>query len=106
MQIDEKPADRLSGLAIQVAGGLVGKQQSRMMDERPRHSHALPLTARKLSRQVFQSVGKPDPFEELAGTFLEIDSAIAAHQRGNQHVLQCRTLRQQVVILKHETYAL
>ena len=50
-------------LAVEVAGRLVGPDDRRVVDERARDRHALPLTAGQLVRQVRGALGEADHLE-------------------------------------------
>ena len=99
----EQGEDFLAGLRIQRAGGFVGEQDRRMVDQRARDGHALLLPARKLAGQVVDAVFQPHGFQRCAG-YLALffgrapPSALVHHRQ--HHVVQRRKARQQVVGLE------
>ena len=89
-------------MAIEVAGRLIRQEQDRMMDECPRDGDRWRFATGKLGGPMLEPMRQLDPVQQLAGPFLRLGTARAADQRRDQHVLQHRALRQQVVFLKDE----
>src|SRR5262245_58606574 len=56
LELDEQIPDHLAGLGIQVAGWLIGQDESRMADQRARDRDALLLAARQLPRPMAHAV--------------------------------------------------
>ena len=56
-------------LRVEVAGGLIGKNDRRVVHEGSRYRNALLLSARKLSRRVRVAAAKPDALQELQRAF-------------------------------------
>ena len=52
----DQPQHLGAGLAVKVAGGLVGQHNSRFGDQGPGDSHTLLLSARKIVRHIFQFI--------------------------------------------------
>ncbi len=48
VQVGEERHDFVAGGGIEISGGLIGEQDRRMIHERARNGHALPLAAGKL----------------------------------------------------------
>ena len=67
VQVEQQLADGLGGVAVEVAGRLVGQQQDRLVDQRPGDGHALPLAAGQLGRAVVEPAGQADAVEQLTG---------------------------------------
>ena len=59
----EQAHDALARGRVEVAGGLVGQQDQRAVDERPGDGHALLLTARQLVREAVLLAGQADQLE-------------------------------------------
>src|SRR5712691_13244522 len=105
VQIQEEGRHVPGRCAIEVARRLVAQQEPRLPDERPRDRDALPLAARQLARAMIEAIAEPHLFDQHAGPFgcaSGITGTGVGHERGNQHVLDHRALRQQTVVLKHE----
>ena len=58
MQLVEQIDNNLLIGFIQIAGRFIGKNDLRVIDERPRYADALLFTAGKLTWQVIRAVGK------------------------------------------------
>ncbi|MGH8514352.1 MAG: hypothetical protein ACREV8_10520 [Gammaproteobacteria bacterium] len=54
MQLFEQRQHLLAAPAIESAGGLVGKNHWRVIHQRPRNRHTLPLPAAQLMREAAQ----------------------------------------------------
>src|ERR1700723_2478135 len=52
-------------LLIQIPGRFIRQNNFRMIDQSPRHSHALLLPARKLRRQMRQAISEPNALQSL-----------------------------------------
>src|SRR2546425_7634710 len=52
---------------VEVAGGLVGQDDGRIVDERPRDGHALLLAARELARMMGLAIGEPHRLQARPG---------------------------------------
>ena len=63
VQFGEDAQHGLFVFGVKVAGGLVGKEDFRLVDERAGDADALLFTAGKLLRQVVAAVREADPFE-------------------------------------------
>ena len=66
VQILEHPQDLFAGARVEVSGRLVGEQERRTIDERPRDGHALLLTAGHLARLVVHALAKSHFFQQFA----------------------------------------
>ena len=67
IQPEEHLDDRPAGLRIEIAGGLVGEENLRPVDEGPGERDALLLAAGKLERVMLEPVAQADPREQLGG---------------------------------------
>ena len=94
-------------LRVQVARRLVAQEQARPVDHRPHDRGPLPLAARQLRRPVIDAGAEAYPLQQGARPLFRVAlvPAVAGRHRRQQHVLEHRVLRQQVVILEHEAHA-
>ena len=84
---------------IEIAGGLVGKDHVGLIDQRPRHAHALLLASGKLRRQMPQPVAQSHAAQRLRGFALIREAVEILRQH---HVFKRRQIRNQVELLKDE----
>src|SRR4051812_31725362 len=82
----EQLDDVRAGLAVEVAGGLVGEEEARRVAERSRDCDALLLATRELIGKVMQAVAEPDAREQLGGAGRR--AVVAAKLEWNLHVLE------------------
>lgn len=94
------------GLAIEVAGGLIGEQEGRATVKGPGQRHPLLFTAGELRRQVVQAFAKPQLLKQRAGIALTLAVAGTAQQRRQLDVLQGVERRDQHKRLKNEANVL
>ena len=88
---------------VQRAGRLIGQQNLRIVDQRPRNRHALHLSAGHLVGLFVQLVAQTDLFQRLHGALSPLGLAHARKRQRKLHVLQNRLVRDQVIALKDET---
>ena len=88
LQVEQQVDHVLPGLAVKVAGGLVGQQDLRAGAQRPRHGHALLLAAGELGREVVGAVREAHLIEQGAGGLEGIQPAGELERKGD--VLQGR----------------
>ena len=99
----EQLRDVLAGGLVQLAGGLVGQQQARLVGERARDRHALHLAARELRRAVVGARRQARRIQQLARARL----AVARRRRrprtcGSSTFSAARQHRQQEEALEDE----
>ena len=95
--------DLFAGLAVEVAGRLVGKDQPWLVDQRPGNGHALLLAAGDAAGQGLRIAAEADLVEHLACALapgVHIDAGV--DQRQGDVVFKVHA-RQQVEALKDET---
>ena len=92
----------LAGLAIQIAGRLIGQQNRRLRDERAGQRHALLLAAGKLHRIVVQAVRQADAREQFPRARGHFRTR-ARQFRRQQDILFRGQSRNQLERLKNET---
>ena len=100
MHFDQKLANRLGGLAVEVARRLIREQEQRLVNERPRHRDALAFPPRQLRGPMVEPLGQSNAVEQFAGALLQILGR--AGERRDQDVFEHRALWQQVMVLKDE----
>ena len=101
-QLAEELENVRAGLAVEIARGLIGKDDLRAIHQRAGDGHALHLPARELERRVLRAIGKADALDRL-------DRALPALARGHAgvdhrqlHVLQHGEFREQIEGLEDE----
>src|SRR5579875_493690 len=103
VKLPEQIHHRLAVLRVQVSGGLVGKQNGRLSDQRTRHGHTLLLTAGKLGRIMFHAVGHADAFKHLLHALLALRGSHAAVGERQLDVFKNREVANQIKRLKNKT---
>jgi acyl-CoA thioesterase-1 len=94
----------LARARVEVAGGLVGEQQARLVDERAGDRDALLLAAGELRRVVVEPLAEPHALQQLRRAALGLavgDRVVRVRQR-HHHVLQRAGAGQQVEVLEDE----
>jgi hypothetical protein len=84
---------------VEVAGGLVGKNNLRLVDQRARDSHALLLTAGKLRGEMRQPVTQTDALQRLFSLLFVRDAMEILREH---HVFQRREIRHEMKLLENE----
>ena len=85
---------------VQAARRLVGQHDRRTVYQRTGHRHALLLAARQLIGFVLRPLGQAQQAQHLARRLRGLPTRTTGDERRNQHVLQRRKLRQQLVELE------
>ena len=104
IDVEQQLDDLLAGLAVEVAGRLVGEQERRIVGQRAGDRDALLLAAGELRRIVMAAVGKADFGEQRVARAPGVARAGNLHR--HEHVLERGQRRQQVKELKDEADAL
>ena len=89
-------------LAVERAGRLVGEQNVRIVDERPRDGDALHLAAGHLVRLFVELVAKANALERLFRALAALALAHAGERERQLHVAQYRLVRNEVIALEDE----
>jgi len=76
-------------VGIEVAGGLVGKQQGRSVDQSAGHGGALHFAAAHLVRESVGAWSESDEVEHVRGTGAGLPGPVAAQEQGQLDVFQC-----------------
>ena len=93
----------MAGLGVEIAGGLVGEQQLRVVHERAGDRQPLLLAARELPGAPPGGLLEAELRDQPARS-RRCAVAVGAEPRGQQHVLLARQLRDQVEELEHEAH--
>ena len=96
----EQVENRLRGVRVEGAGGLVAQEVFRPRGEGAGDGHALLLAAGKLRGIVFCAVGQSDEFEQLGGAGLSLVALDAGDLEREADVAQHRALLEQVEALE------
>ena len=90
---------------IEIARRLIGQQQRRMVDQRPRNGHALLLAAGHLRRHVLATLRKPHSLQQAPRQQAGILHARAANRviQGHDYVLHRRGAREKIEVLENES---
>ena len=89
-------------LAVERAGRLVGEQNVRIVDERPRDSDTLHLAAGHLVRLFVELVAEANALKRLDGALAALRLAHARERERQLHVAQYRLVRNEVIALEDE----
>jgi len=84
---------------VEIAGGLVGKDKLRLIDERAGDSDALLLTAGELRRQMREAMAETDALESIPGLILVGDAVEILRKH---HVFESVEVRNEVELLEDE----
>ena len=99
---EQQVGNAVAGLAVEVAGRFIGKQQLRLTVKGAGQGHPLLLAAGELSRKVVQALAQPQLLQESLCLAAALAIAFAAQQRGQLNVFQRVERRYQHKGLKNE----
>jgi hypothetical protein len=103
VKVLEQRQDLVAGTAIQCAGWLVGKDESRIIHHRARNDDALLLASGELIGPVMAADGEADPVERPFGSASSFLATSARVNKGQFDVFQRAGPRQKRWDLKDET---
>jgi len=103
MEVDQQIENSRTRHGVQVAGRLVGEEQRRVDDQRPRNRDPLLLTTGQLRRQRITAVAQAYLFKQLERSTLQCFPGLLGKQR-RCHIVSCRQRGQQVKSLEHESH--
>ena len=90
-------------MGIQISGWFVGKNDCRIVDQRPGNCHTLFFTTRKLRRFMVKTVIEFKDREQLFGPWFYLFPAPSCDISRNTNIFKGWKLRKQMVELKYET---
>ena len=96
----EQLDDVRTGVAVQIARGLIGEEEARGIAERARNGHALLLASGELIGKVVRPVTEPHAGQQLARPRWR--AILAAQFERHLHVLERGERRDELEALKHE----
>ena len=102
VQLLEQRHDLEAGAAVERAGRLVGEDQDRLVDQRPRDRDALLLAARQLRRAMVQPVAEADRRQRRARLARRVARAGAGIDHRQLDIGERGRARQQVEALEDE----
>ena len=104
VQFEQELREVFGGYAVEGAGGFVGEEELRAVDEGADDCDALTFTAGKLAGTMMEAVGETDAGEERLSTFTGRAAAadIGISEGGDEDVFQHGALRQEMVGLENE----
>ena len=103
MQFVDEAEDREAGRGVEVARRLVGHEDRRIRDERPRDRHTLLLPAAQLARSMPGAVAEADPVEHGQGAIPAVGARDPLIEERDLDVLRDRELGDQVERLEDES---
>ena len=105
VELLEQPEDAGAGRRVQIAGGLVAKQQAGSAHQCTRDGHALALTTRELERRKFGPVAQANANHRSQRPVAPALRRLPAVDLCQHHVFQHATVGQQVERLKDKANA-
>src|SRR3990167_1551178 len=103
VELFEQPDHLGTGMAVEVAGGLVGEQQRRLHDHGTGDGDALTLAAGQLRRAMPNPVTEVQPLHQARAAALALGRLDTGQEHRQFDILQGGQARDQVVGLEHET---
>lgn len=104
VEFEQQVADALAGVAVEVAGGFIGKQHVRFCGKGTGNRHPLLLATGKLAWRVGQALAQAYTFQQVPGAFAGVFAAV---QLQRQHdVFQRVEAVEQLERLEHEAHVL
>ncbi len=95
---------KLAGIrGVEVTRGLIGEDDIWLVDECPRHRHALLLASGKLCGLVSGPVSHSQKVQQIEGSFFCLAPHRASDEGRNAYILQSGKFGKQIMKLKNET---
>ncbi len=98
----EEVEDRGTSGGVEIAGRLVGEDDTRLIGQRTSDRDALLFTTRKLTRQMVTSLGQPDLVEQLHTSIVTRTALHTRRRKRGFDVLGGCQCRDQIELLEHE----
>src|ERR1700735_53514 len=92
-----------SVLFVEVSGGLIGKKQRGIVNQRARNCHALLLAPGKLSGPLFGSTRQPHLCKPFTCRSKRLPQSHASNKQRHRYIFRGREIRQKVVTLPDKT---
>jgi hypothetical protein len=96
--------DFITGLAIEVTGGLIAKQQCGIGDYGTGYANTLLLTPRERTRVVSRAMGKTHDIQGCGSVFFALRTRKVRQQQGQFHIFLRREYRDQVIELENQAH--
>eukprot|EP00659_Diplonema_papillatum_P000289 gene290-411_t len=104
VEFEQQVADALAGMAVEVAGGFIGKQHVRFGSKRPGNRYPLLLTPRELARRVGETLAQADTLQQVFGALAGVLATVQL--QGQHHVFQRVEAVEQLEGLEHKPHVL
>src|SRR5947199_6179119 len=91
-----------AGMGVEIAGGLIGKNDFRVIYQGTGNGDTLLLTAGKLAGAMFGAIGQVNGFESCHGSFAAVSTTDAAVNHRKFHILQHVQLGKEIEKLEDE----
>jgi hypothetical protein len=101
-KIEQEIDNHLSIFGIEVSGGFVGKENSRIVDERTGYRHPLLLASTEFRGQVVHAARQADALEEFASPG---GRRLPPDESWQQNILQSGQFRKEKVGLKNKSHS-
>src|SRR5690606_7763435 len=101
-QVEKLVEDDIGGRLVEIAGGLVGEDESWSVGERAGDGDPLLLATREPGRTVGQPRAEAEAGEQALRALVGFGARRAAHEPGDDDILECVEIGEQVVKLVDE----
>src|SRR6478735_3535872 len=105
VELDEQPEQAAGQRRVDIAGRLVGEEDFRLLDQRPRNRGTLLLAARQNRRQHMHALTQTDPFQQLGDVVLVARLLAAAHPERQGDIVVGGHVLEQAKVLEDDTDA-
>src|SRR5262245_2019625 len=105
VELDEQPQQPFRQIRVDIARGLVGEEELRPRDHRPRDGGALLLSTREHRRQGGDAIAKSNPIQQFDDFLAIALFRMSDHPQRQSDVLERRHVVEQPEILKYDANA-